>query len=163
MESAGRPKERSAEINRESDVQSQTKETHTPIDEETFNQIVELDEDDDTYDFSWGMASAYFSQVKSTFEEMNQALAQHDLPKLSNLGHFLKGSSAALGVTRVQASCEKIQHYGLLRDEELGIDLTPQEATEKIKRLLVQAQADYKVAEEWLRNWFSSHRKEEVG
>jgi osomolarity two-component system phosphorelay intermediate protein YPD1 len=46
----------------------------TPIDEETFNQIVELDEDDDTYDFSWGMASAYFSQVKTTFEEMDQAL-----------------------------------------------------------------------------------------
>lgn len=58
----------------------------------------------------------------------------------------------------MQASCEKIQHYGVLRDEELGIDLTPQDATEKIKRLLVQVQADYKVAEEWLRNWFSSHR-----
>ena len=48
--------------------------TNVPIDEETFNQIVELDEDDDTYDFSWGMASAYFSQVQTTFEEMIEAL-----------------------------------------------------------------------------------------
>ena len=44
------------------------------IDMETFNQIIDLDEDDETYDFSWGMAWAYFSQAKSTFEEMNQAL-----------------------------------------------------------------------------------------
>jgi HPt (histidine-containing phosphotransfer) domain-containing protein len=85
--------------------------------------------------------------------------AKKDLAKLSSLGHFLKGSSAALGVARVQASCEKIQHYGVLRDEELGIDLTPQAATEKIKQLLVEVQADYKVAEEWLRDWFGSHRK----
>jgi HPt (histidine-containing phosphotransfer) domain-containing protein len=82
--------------------------------------------------------------------------AKKDLAKLSSLGHFLKGSSAALGVSRVQASCEKIQHYGNLRDEELGVNLSPQEANEKIKRLLVEVQADYRVAEQWLRDWFAS-------
>jgi len=40
---------------------------------ETFKQILELDEDD-TYEFSYGMAWAYFSQVKTTFEEMDEAL-----------------------------------------------------------------------------------------
>lgn len=43
------------------------------IDEETFNQIVELDEDD-THDFSYGMVKAYFTQARSTFDEMEQAL-----------------------------------------------------------------------------------------
>jgi len=146
---------------------------------DTFHQILDLDEDD-TYEFSWGMAWAYFSQAKTTFEEMNEALcvflspfsppnifystafhhfrARKDLAKLSSLGHFLKGSSAALGVSRVQASCEKIQHYGQLRDEELGTDLSVQEANEKIKHLLVVVQADYRVAEQWLRDWFDSRK-----
>jgi len=34
------------------------------------------------------------------------------LKTLSELGHFLKGSSATLGLTKVKDSCEKIQHYG---------------------------------------------------
>lgn len=45
------------------------------------------------------------------------------LAELSSLGHFLKGSSAALGIIKVQASCEKMQHYGNKRDEEEGVDL----------------------------------------
>ena len=43
--------------------------------------------------------------------------AQRDLDKLSALGHFLKGSSATLGLTKVKDSCEKIQHYGARKDE----------------------------------------------
>ena len=43
------------------------------------------------------------------------------MPKLSNLGHFIKGSSAALGFLKIQASCERIQRYGLHED----VDGTP--------------------------------------
>ncbi len=43
------------------------------IDMETFRQILDLDEDD-TYEFSKGMAYAYFSQAEQTFDEMDQAL-----------------------------------------------------------------------------------------
>ncbi len=35
-----------------------------------------------------------------------------DLPKLSDLGHFLKGSSAALGFVKVKDHCQVIQQYG---------------------------------------------------
>ena len=35
-----------------------------------------------------------------------------DLNKLSSLGHFLKGSSATLGLVKVQDYCEKIQNLG---------------------------------------------------
>lgn len=43
------------------------------IDMETFNQILDLDEDE-THEFSKGMAWAYFSQADSTFTEMDDAV-----------------------------------------------------------------------------------------
>lgn len=39
-----------------------------------------------------------------------------DLEVLSARGHFLKGSSAALGLRRVQHSCEALQHFGKCLD-----------------------------------------------
>jgi HPt (histidine-containing phosphotransfer) domain-containing protein len=81
-----------------------------------------------------------------------------DLQTLADLGHFLKGSSAALGVWKVQASCEKIQHYGELRDEK-G-DLTSEAALGKIRPLLGQVQVEYKAAEAWLRLRYQEHDSE---
>jgi hypothetical protein len=144
-----------------------------------FRQILELDEDDSD-EFSRAMAQDYFSQANTTFKEMDEAMyvyhgpystlkfvvisrspwyiylsrVKKDLATLSALGHFLKGSSAALGVSKVQASCEKIQHYGKLRDEEAGVDLTKEEALGKIEKLLVEVKREYKVAENWLRKWY---------
>lgn len=40
-----------------------------------------------------------------------------DLKQLSELGHYLKGSSATLGFTKVKDECEKIQHWGAQKDE----------------------------------------------
>lgn len=39
---------------------------------DTFQQILDLD--DDTHEFSKGMAWAYFSQAEDTFKEMDEAL-----------------------------------------------------------------------------------------
>lgn len=80
--------------------------------------------------------------------------AAKDLPKLSSLGHFLKGSSAALGVAKVQASCEQVQHYGDLRDEELKKDLTPVEALAKIDVTLKRVKVEYAEAEKWLKSYY---------
>lgn len=166
-------------------------ETENVIDLETFNQILDLDEDD-THDFSLGMAEAYFSQASTTFTDMEDALyvplshsvctspsislpaldfahathlylrpfppsAAKDLPKLSSLGHFLKGSSAALGVSAVQATCEHIQHYGALRDETNGKDLTRADALAKIAPLLKRVKREYAIAERWLQQWYKEH------
>jgi HPt (histidine-containing phosphotransfer) domain-containing protein len=76
------------------------------------------------------------------------------LAKLSSLGHFLKGSSAALGVHKVQASCEKIQHYGQLRDEEESKDLTSSDALGKIEPLLGTVKDEYAAAEKWMKAWY---------
>jgi HPt (histidine-containing phosphotransfer) domain-containing protein len=77
-----------------------------------------------------------------------------DLATLSSLGHFLKGSSAALGVFKVQASCEKIQHYGQLRDEEESKDLTSEAALGKIEPLLGTVKEEYAAAEKWMKEWY---------
>ncbi|KAG6891643.1 hypothetical protein C0992_012692 [Termitomyces sp. T32_za158] len=126
------------------------------IDMTIFNQIIELDEDE-THEFSMGMTTAYFAQAEQTFKDMDVALTENGLKKLSSLGHFLKGSSAALGLHKVQASCEKIQHYGLKRDEEANEDLTVEESLSRIKTLRRQVKEEYDVAEKWLKKWYDTN------
>jgi osomolarity two-component system phosphorelay intermediate protein YPD1 len=70
------------------------------------------------------------------------------------LGHFLKGSSAALGIVKVQASCEKMQHYGNCRDEEAGETLSEEEALRRIKGLLSDCTTDYEVAKGWMKRLY---------
>ncbi|OCF31117.1 hypothetical protein I317_07629 [Kwoniella heveanensis CBS 569] len=127
------------------------------IDMETFQQIMDMDEDDgdddedgDKHAFSRGIVWGYFEQAEATFTEMEDAIVAEDLAKLSSLGHFLKGSSAALGIIKVQASCEKMQHYGNKRDEEAGIELESAEALKRIKNLLTSCKKDYRIAKKWM-------------
>ncbi|KIJ54969.1 hypothetical protein M422DRAFT_58233 [Sphaerobolus stellatus SS14] len=120
---------------------------------EALEQILELDEGDN-HEFSKEMAWAYFEQARSTFDEMDAAFNAQDLPKLSSLGHFLKGSSAALGVSKVQRSCERIQHYGDLRDEEANVDITPQDALARMAKLLKSVKKEYVQAEKWLKAYY---------
>lgn len=80
-----------------------------------------------------------------------------DLATLSSLGHFLKGSSATLGLTKVKDSCEKIQHYGQKKDEEGTID-EPDEAKclERIKETLVAVKEEYAEVEKVLKKFYGS-------
>ena len=86
--------------------------------------------------------------------------ANKNLAELSSLGHFLKGSSAALGVAKVQASCERMQHYGQQRDEE-ATKLADDEALNRIGTLLGQVKKEYGDAEKWLKNWYKEHGVEQ--
>ncbi|EJD36186.1 histidine-phosphotransfer domain, HPT domain-containing protein [Auricularia subglabra TFB-10046 SS5] len=125
------------------------------IDMETFEQLLELEEDD-SYDFSLGMTQEYFQQALTAFADMDAALAAKDLKKLSDLGHFLKGSSAALGIRKVRESCEKMQNYGKLHD---GHDrkFTEAEALDRITALLARVKREYAEAETYLKKWYSEH------
>lgn len=80
-----------------------------------------------------------------------------DLPSLSSLGHFLKGSSATLGLTKVKDSCEKIQHYGQQKDEA-GTSDEPdkQKCLARIKDTLVAVKEEYAEVEKVLRKFYSS-------
>ena len=55
------------------DTESSSSSAGGIIDMETFHQILDLDEDD-THDFSAGMAWAYFEQAGTTFQDMEEAL-----------------------------------------------------------------------------------------
>lgn len=67
-----------------------------------------------------------------------------NLKELSQLGHFLKGSSATLGLTKIKEACEKIQHYGAGKDESGTVE-EPDESVslDRIKRALVDVKEDY--------------------
>jgi len=82
---------------------------------------------------------------------------ERDLAQLSSLGHFLKGSSATLGLTKVKDSCEKIQHYGQMKDEEGTAD-EPDEAKclERIKETLVAVKEEYAEVEKVLKKFYAS-------
>jgi len=53
----------------------------------------------------------------------------------------------------VRNSCEKIQNYGALRDDEAR-PLTEQVALERITKLMSQVKIEYKVAEAWLKKYY---------
>lgn len=80
---------------------------------------------------------------------------QRNLSRLSELGHFLKGSSATLGLTKVKDSCEKIQHYGQKKDatgtKELGSD---DECLDKLRTTIEQAKQEFHDVEKVLKRFY---------
>jgi osomolarity two-component system phosphorelay intermediate protein YPD1 len=73
------------------------------------------------------------------------------------LGHFLKGSSATLGLLKVKDVCQKIQHYGEKKDET-GINDEPDE--QKLLRLseeaLMELKEEYAIVEAVMTRLYSS-------
>ena len=125
------------------------------IDIDVFEQLLEMDEEDDR-EFSKSLVWNYFEQAESTFEKMDAALAAQELKELSTLGHFLKGSSAAVGVTKVRNSCDTIQHYGNCQDADGMTKLSEAEAFEKLKRTLEQVKEEYKEAKATFHSFFDA-------
>jgi hypothetical protein len=54
----------------------------------------------------------------------------------------------------VRNSCEKIQNYGALRDDEADEPLSSEVALERITKLLSQVKEEYEVAEAWLKRYY---------
>jgi len=80
---------------------------------------------------------------------------QKDLAQLSALGHFLKGSSATLGLTKLKDSCEKIQHFGAMKDESGSKDVDDKEkCLENCKTTIEQAKKEFKEAEIALKKFY---------
>ncbi|PVG04447.1 histidine-phosphotransfer domain, HPT domain-containing protein [Serendipita vermifera] len=128
------------------------------IDEEVFNQLLELDEDGGT-EFLESVVEEWYEQVKDTFAEMDKTLKKDDLDAFSKLAHFLKGSSGQLGVRTLQNTCAKLQHYGELWDDELADEriknLSEEEAMKRIKITLAEARTQYAEAEKWMAGYLA--------
>ncbi|KAI9824545.1 MAG: hypothetical protein M1832_001634 [Thelocarpon impressellum] len=127
------------------------------IDPPTFEQILEMDEDDGGREFSRGIVYGFFEQAESTFNKMKENLERRDLAQLSSLGHFLKGSSATLGLTKVKDGCEKIQWYGLHKDGDGAHDEPSDDVClDRIRATLSQVEEDYGEAEKVLREYYDA-------
>ena len=145
------------------------------IDTATFEQILEMDDDEEEREFSKSIVYDLFQQAESTFQKMDASVyvaatflssknlktnsatnsESKDLAQLSALGHFLKGSSATLGLTKVKDSCEKIQHYGANKDETGTKDEPDDEVCLKaLKVIIAQAKEEFKEAERALRRFY---------
>lgn len=125
------------------------------IDTATFEQILEMDDDEDEREFSKSIVYDFFQQADTTFQKMDANLESKDLAQLSALGHFLKGSSATLGLTKVKDSCEKIQHFGAFKDETGTHDEPDAEVCLKAcKTTIAQAKEEFKEVEKALRRFY---------
>lgn len=113
------------------------------IDVETFGQILEMDDDDDR-EFSRAIVEEFFTQAETTFRDMDGKLKDGDLLELSSLGHFLKGSSATLGLIKIKNACEIIQNLGAGLDESgLKKHNNNADALKKIRARLTAMKTDY--------------------
>lgn len=84
-----------------------------------------------------------------------------DLPELSSLGHFLKGSSATLGFNKVRDSCQIIQQYGHKQTVD-GTDEPDEEVClTKIKDAVEAVKVDFVDLEKELRVFFGADTVEE--
>ncbi|KAL9065638.1 MAG: hypothetical protein Q9161_008082 [Pseudevernia consocians] len=137
------------------------------IDPLTFEQILEMDDDEDEREFSRSIVYGFFEQAEATFEKMDTSLStaesqkiqrEHELANLSSLGHFLKGSSATLGMTKVKDSCEKIQHYGAHKDDAgQPTDMEDVVLLKKIKATVATVKVEYQEAERILKQFYHDH------
>lgn len=77
-----------------------------------------------------------------------------DLPTLSSLGHFIKGSSATLGLTQMKKSCEKIQHWGHKLDEHGQEPLDADVCLDLIGPELLKLRNEFTTCERLLKKFF---------
>lgn len=54
----------------------------------------------------------------------------------------------------MQASCEKIQHYGHKKDDTGTNDITEDEALEKLKTIIEQAKTEFEEVEKVLKTFY---------
>ncbi|KAK4994721.1 hypothetical protein LTR28_000768 [Elasticomyces elasticus] len=117
-----------------------------------------MDDDEDEREFSRSIVFDFFTQADNTFKSMDSNLynrEKKDLAQLSALGHFLKGSSATLGLTKVKDSCEKIQHFGAHKDET-GTREEPDDEVclKNCKTTIAQAKKEFDEVEKILKRFY---------
>lgn len=80
------------------------------VDWPVFSELVAMDEDEEG--FSKSLFQTFVDQFEDTNKELDDNVKLGNLDKISALGHYLKGSAAALGLVTIAEQCERIQNYG---------------------------------------------------
>lgn len=124
------------------------------IDPQTFGQILEMD-DDMERGFSRTIVYEFFKQAETTFDQMEDKIKIQDLPSLSSLGHFLKGSSATLGLIKLKEACEKIQNLGAGKDATgLSVVVDKAQSLAEIDKTLKIMKSDFDQVTVFLRQFY---------
>lgn len=101
-------------------VTQETLESSELINWTIFQELLLMDEDEEG--FALSLVETFVQQANDTFKEIEELLSEtserseENLKKLSSLGHYLKGSAAALGLRKVQNQCERLQNYGKMEN-----------------------------------------------
>jgi len=129
------------------------------LDVETFEQILVCDEDDEKREFSREIVTKYFSQAEETLPMLRKLFDSRSMSDLSKKGHFLKSSSAVLGVKKVRESCELIQNYGNLKDFKNNKTLTEDEAAKLLEQVLARLDGEYAEVKKYLQKLYKMSTK----
>jgi len=78
------------------------------IDRRVFQGVIDLNDTDST-DFSTQMVNTYLAVAISTLADMDRAVGNKDISKLSLLAVSLQDTSDAMGVTEVRQSCSRLR------------------------------------------------------
>lgn len=140
------------------------------IDRSVFDQVLSMDDEgDETREFSRSLVESFCTQAEETFIKMKSLLYDNSLQialfniprdkgemyELGRLGHFLKGSSAALGITQLRACCERVQYFGDLKDPANHEQtVTKDHASLEIGKLLIKAQEEYMRARQFFHDFY---------
>jgi osomolarity two-component system phosphorelay intermediate protein YPD1 len=82
---------------------------------------------------------------------------EKDLEQLASLGHFLKGSSATLGLVKVKDHCEKIQHFGGKKDATGTCDIPEDDkCLDAIQNALQNMKKEYEKVEVYFQKLYPS-------
>jgi len=126
----------------------------TVIDMDILGQLLEMD-DDEEHSFSKPLVQEYLEQADATLEEMEQKVkdgqSKDNLEWLSGKGHFLKGSSAALGAIQVRDSCESLQNLGKEKNAAGSSDISADAAWKEIESLMPALKKQHILATKWLK------------
>ncbi|KAI8889499.1 histidine-phosphotransfer domain, HPT domain-containing protein [Backusella circina FSU 941] len=117
------------------------------LDTSLFEQLLSMDDDSNPY-FSYSIVLEYFEQAQKAFHDMNNAFTRYDLSELCRIGHFLKGSSAAIGLKQIKLCCEEIQNLNKLPDHT--------EAFQRAKKLLIELKYECGLAELLLKEFYET-------
>jgi hypothetical protein len=80
------------------------------VDMNSFGQILAMDDNDPTREFSKALVWAWCEQAEMSVEQMDTYLQDGAIDKLCDKAHYLKGSSASLGLVKVSQTCQSIYH-----------------------------------------------------
>ena len=83
-----------------------------------------------------------------------QSRSRGDYATIGKLGHFLKGSSAQIGLSRLRYTCQKIQNVGRLQAEDGQGSITATDAVTLLTHLIPLLKKEYAEAEAVLRQTF---------